>query len=213
MYITKSRKIDPIFEFTVASSELSITNLRQQTRDMAGLCGTSLIRSWGKVRKRTVPDLRKTNRTPPPRCGCLPNVSRCLLLESGTKFETRLDNLPNLSMSSLSPSSVCSPGHCVQTYQNNILLTTRLPTHCVAVDSNITKGAFSVREKPLTQNGKNSVDVVRKNNGQVRKISHQSGSAAIYIKNIWPEKDIFEKLANHRAAFFDISLWLFWHCF
>ena len=66
MYITKSRKIDPIFEFTVASSELSITNLHQQTGDMVGLCGTSLIRSWGKVRKWTVPDLRKTNRTRPP---------------------------------------------------------------------------------------------------------------------------------------------------
>ena len=61
IYITKSRKIDPIFEFTVASSELSITNLHQQTGDMVGLCRTSLIQSWGKVQKWTVPDLRKTN--------------------------------------------------------------------------------------------------------------------------------------------------------
>ena len=65
MYITKSRKIDPIFEFTVASSELSITNLQQQMGDMAGLCGTSLIQLGEKVRKWTVPDLRKTNRTIP----------------------------------------------------------------------------------------------------------------------------------------------------
>ena len=65
IYITKSRKIDPIFEFTVASSELSITNLHQQIGDMVGLCGTSLIWSWGKVQKWTVPDLRKTNQTIP----------------------------------------------------------------------------------------------------------------------------------------------------
>ena len=42
---TNSRKI---FEFTVAGSELSITN-----RDCAN------IRSWGKVGKWTVPDLRE----------------------------------------------------------------------------------------------------------------------------------------------------------
>ena len=61
----KSQKIDPIFEFTVASSKLSITNLHQQMGDLVGLCRTSLIWLWGKVQKWAVPDLRKTNQMIP----------------------------------------------------------------------------------------------------------------------------------------------------
>ena len=99
IYIIKSRKIDPIFEFTVASSELSITNLHQQTGDMAGLCGTSLIQSWGKVRKWTVPDLRKTNQTIPPAHQSLIHLSSVGSTSSGEmsgteKFPFRLLKIP-----------------------------------------------------------------------------------------------------------------------
>ena len=55
----------PIFKFTVVNSELSTSEQCRHMRNMAGLCRTSHIRLWEKVRKRTVPDLRKTNRTPP----------------------------------------------------------------------------------------------------------------------------------------------------
>jgi hypothetical protein len=61
----KYQKMRPIFKFTVVNSELSTSEQRRHMRNMAGLCRTSHIWLWEKVRKWTVPDLRKTNRTPP----------------------------------------------------------------------------------------------------------------------------------------------------
>ena len=62
----KYRKMRSIIKFTLVNSELSTSEQCRHMRNMAGLCRTSHIRLWEKVRKRTVPDLRKTNRTIPP---------------------------------------------------------------------------------------------------------------------------------------------------
>ena len=93
----KYRKMRPIFKFTVVNSELSTSEQCRHMRNMAGLCRTSHIRLWEKVRKRTVPDLRKTNRTHPPVTECvgLPGVLGEMTLGGRVKIN------PHINYSSL----------------------------------------------------------------------------------------------------------------